>query len=96
MNDSFNKEDLNVFQMKSKLVITKYNEYNKHQGKKLTPEFTCEILNDLGEILDTRIECAGVIPFAREFDSQIETGKKLCSFNKEYKNYYLNILKNLL
>jgi septum formation inhibitor-activating ATPase MinD len=96
IGDTFTKEDLTVFHMKSKLVLTKYNDNNRHQGKKLTPEFTCEILNEIGEILEDRLDCAGIIPYTREFDYQVETGKKLCTYNKEYKNYYLNVLKNLL
>ncbi|KNY27510.1 AAA family ATPase [Pseudobacteroides cellulosolvens] len=96
VGDSFESEDLSVFHMKTKLVITKFNENNKHQNKKLTPEFTCDILNDIGEIMDTGIHCAGIVPYTREFDLQIDSGKKLCTTSKEYNTHYLGILKNLL
>ena len=96
IGDSFESEDLSVFHMKTKLILTKFNENNRHQNKKLTPEFTCDILNDICEIVDTEIQCAGIIPYTREFDLQIDSGKKLCTTSKEYNTHYLGILKNLL
>jgi len=96
VGDSFDSQDMSIFHMKSKLILTKYNENNKHQNKNLTPEFTSDIMNHICEIMDTGINCIGIIPYTREFDLQINSGKKLCTTSKEYNNHYLSILKNLL
>ncbi len=96
INHSIEREDLAVFYMKAKLIVTKYNECNKHKGKKLTPGFTGDILCEIGELSDTKLDCAGIIPYSEEFDLQVETGKRICSTDEGYKNHYLNILKNLL
>lgn len=96
ISDSFDKENLTVIQMKAKVIVTKYNDNNRHQGKKVTPEFTCEILSNISETFDTKLDCAGLIPYNKDFDLQVDSGKKICSISEEYKKYYLGVLNGLM
>lgn len=96
IGESFEGENLTVLKMKSKTIITKYNEDNRHQGKKLTEELTCGILAEISDVLGEEVKCAGVIPYTKDFDQQVETGKKLSSVSNEYKRYYTDVLNNLM
>ena len=95
VEDLFVKEDLVLFNVKSRPVLTKYNEANRHNGKTFTPELTCKIICELGGY-DNDLNPAGIVPYSREFDLQIDSGQKIASVNKVYKNHYFTILKNLL
>ncbi|GAE86922.1 hypothetical protein [Acetivibrio straminisolvens] len=95
VEDLFVKEDLVLFNVKSRPVLTKYNEANRHNGKTFTPELTCKIMCELGGY-SSDLNPAGVVPYSREFDLQIDSGQKIVSTNKAYKNHYFTILKNLL
>lgn len=95
VEEHFIKEDLVLFNVKSRLVLTKYNEANRHNGKTFTPELTCRIICELGGH-STELNPAGIVPYSREFDLQIDSGQKIVSVNKVYKNHYFSILKNLL
>lgn len=95
VEECFSNEDLVLFNVKSRAVITKFNEANRHQGKPFTPELTCRIVSDVGRY-NGELSLAGFVPYSGEFDLQIDSGKKIASIDKSYKNYYFNILKNLL
>ncbi|ABN51861.1 MAG TPA: hypothetical protein DEF39_09930 [Hungateiclostridium thermocellum] len=95
VEDLFVKEDLVLFTVKSRPVLTKYNEANRHNGKTFTPELACKIICELGGY-NSDLTPAGIVPYSREFDLQIDSGQKITSTNKVYKNHYFTILKNLL
>lgn len=91
---SLSKDTL-LFTTKSKVIVSKYNENNRYQGKKITPEFTSEILNALSGRFEVEYQNAGFVPYSMEFDLQTESGGRLSNTNNSYKNFYFNILKNL-
>ncbi|NMB34512.1 MAG: CpsD/CapB family tyrosine-protein kinase [Clostridium sp.] len=87
---------LGIMAMKSKVIITNYNEQNLYNKKPLTPEVTCEILSELsGDVFSNIPQCVGKIPYSPDFDQQVETGKKLCTINDEFKGIYINILNGI-
>lgn len=88
-------EDFSVFKMKSKLVLTKYNAANIHKGKVLTVDLSLKILADLSDSFDYVVECAGIVPYCSDFDRQVDSGRKICSQNSDYKKYYSDLLHNL-
>ena len=96
VEEFLSSDSLSMLSMKSKAIITKYNEKNKHQGKSLTPELTCKILQSIGDAFYPQPELCGIIPYNSDFEKQTDTGKKISTVNREYKNLYTNILKNLL
>ncbi len=82
--------------LKSKVIITNYNERNIYDKKPMTPKVTCEILSQLsGDVYNQPPECVGEIPYYPDFNHQIDTGKKLCTLNDEFKGVYVNILNGL-
>lgn len=91
----FDKTTLPLMALKSRAIITKYNEKNIYMKKPITLETTCEILGNLSDVFTNVPDCAGAIPYTEDFDSQIDTGKKLCLTSEVFKNYYVNILNNL-
>ncbi|MCX7748166.1 MAG: cobalamin biosynthesis protein CobQ [Clostridia bacterium] len=96
VEESLDKDDISVFKMKAKTVITKYNDSNRNQGEPFTPNLTLDILSSISDTFDIRMECAGVIPYYKDFDQQIDSGKKLCTVNNEYKMIYQTVLNNIL
>ncbi|MCX7711680.1 MAG: hypothetical protein N2484_17700 [Clostridia bacterium] len=90
------KDDLLLFKMKSKLILTKYVDTITHQGKALLPEVTSKILSSVSDTFDNCLACAGIVPFSKDFDQQIDTGRKLCSVSQDYRTCYAGILNNLL
>lgn len=89
-------KDVLLFRTKSKIIVSKYNENNRYQGKKLTPEFTCEILNNISEISKGEYKYCGVVPYSKDYDTYTSSTDRISNINNDYKNYYLNILKNLI
>lgn len=88
-------KDTLLFTTKSRVIVSKYNENNRYQGKKFTPELTCEILNDLSGISKKEYQKGGLVPYSKDYDLQAGSGDRICNTNSSYKNYYLDILKNL-
>ncbi|WP_010248672.1 P-loop NTPase family protein [Acetivibrio cellulolyticus] len=88
-------KDTLLFRTKSRIIVSKYNENNRHHGKKFSPEFTCEILNDISGISKGEYQSGGMIPYSKDYDLQTSSGERICNTNSVYKNYYLDILKNL-
>jgi len=95
VEDLFVKEDLVLFTVKSRPVLTKYNEANRHNGKNFHSGTGMQIICELGGY-NSDLTPAGIVPYSREFDLQIDSGQKITSTNKVYKNHYFTILKNLL
>ncbi|MCX7842379.1 MAG: hypothetical protein N2489_04820 [Clostridia bacterium] len=95
IDDTFDDEDLSIFKAKTSLILTKYNSKNAHLGKALNPQYASRLLGSLDERLDILFPCAGAIPFCADYDMQVDTGKKLCSYNSEYRKCYTDVLKNL-
>lgn len=95
VEESISKDAL-LFRTKSKIIVSKYNENNRYHGKKFTPEFTCEILNDISEISKGEYKNGGVIPYSKDYDTYTSSADRISSANSDYKNYYLKILKNLV
>lgn len=93
---SIHQEELLLFKMKSKLVFTKYNSSNTHNGKKLTMDYCKKLLSEVGEAFDNSIQYAGFIPHSPDFDRQVDTRKKLSCTNNEYREYYSTVLDSLI
>ena len=92
----FERSSLGIMALKSKVVVTNYNERNLYDKKPLTSKVTCDILSELsGDVFSRTPECVGEIPYFPDFDQQIDTGKKLCTVNDGYKGVYVNILNGL-
>jgi len=81
---------------KSRVIISKYNESNRYKGKKFTPEFTCEILTHLSGISKGEYKGAGIIPYSKDYDLQTGGGDRISNTNRVYRDYCLEILKNLI
>ena len=71
--NNFNAEDIRYLNMKSKLVITKYNDESMYNDEILTPERLAELMTDniCDDFIDV-LEIAGEIPYMVDFDRQIE------------------------
>lgn len=95
IEESVSKDAL-LFATKSRVIVSKYNENNRYKGKKITPEFTCEILNHLSGVSKAEFKKIGVMPYSMDYDLQTGSGDRICNTNKSYKDYYLEILKNLI
>lgn len=95
IEENLSKDTL-LFTTKSKVIVSKFNENNRYQGKKFTPEFTSEILNDLSGRSKEEYHNGGVVPYSKDFDLQTGSGDRLCNINSSYKSIYLDILKNLI
>ncbi len=96
VDEMFEREFLSLLKMKSRIIATKYNDENRHHGRKMTCELMCDILCEISEVFDNSPVCAGAIPLCGNFDMQADTGRKLCSLSSEYKERYLNVLDNLI
>ena len=95
IEETLSKDTL-LFTTKSKVIVSKYNENNRYQGKKFTPEFTREILNNLSGMSKEEFKNGGFVPYSKDFDLQMGSGDRLCNTNSSYRNFYLDILKNLI
>jgi Mrp family chromosome partitioning ATPase len=91
----FDDNLLTLLAIKSRVIITKYNERNVYCKDIMTPDTTCEILNNLCDMFTSKPVCAGAIPYYNDYDMQVDSGKKLCTINDEFKSYYIGILNNL-
>ncbi len=91
----FDKNLLALLAIKSRLIITRYNERNVYGRQPLTPDVTCEILNNISEMFSSSPVCAGNIPYNGDYDLQVDSGKKICTASDEFKGYYVGILNNL-
>lgn len=89
-------KDALLFKTKSRIIVSKYNENSRYHGKKFTPEFTCEILNDISGMSKGEYQYGGEIPYSKDYDIQSSSTDRISNTNSDYKNYYLNILKNLV
>ncbi|RCX18251.1 cellulose biosynthesis protein BcsQ [Anaerobacterium chartisolvens] len=96
VDEMFEREFLSLLKMKSRIIATKYNDESRHHGKKMTCQLMCDILCEISEVFDDRPVCAGAIPWCGSFDTQVDTGRKLCSASGEYKGHYLKVLDNLI
>jgi hypothetical protein len=94
VEESISKDAL-LFTTKSRIIVSKYNENNRQNGKKFSAELTCELLNDISSISKCEYQSCGMIPYSKEYDLQTGSGDRICNTNSAYKNYYLDILKNL-
>jgi len=95
LEESISKDAL-LFAAKSRVIVSKYNKINRYKGKKFTPELTCEILNHLSGISKGEYRKAGEIPYAEDFDLQSGSSDRICSTDMNYRDFYLQILKNLI
>jgi Mrp family chromosome partitioning ATPase len=92
----YEKSSLGILALKSKVIVTNYNERNLYDKKPLTSKVTCDILSELsGDVFSQTPECVGEIPYFPDFDQQIDSGKKLCTVNDGFKGVYVNILNGL-
>ncbi len=92
----FERSSLGILALKSKVIVTNYNERNLYDKKPLTSKVTCDILSELsGDVFSQNPECVGEIPYFPDFDQQIDSGKKLCTVNDGFKGVYVNILNGL-
>ncbi len=94
--NSLNPEDLTLFGVKAKFILTKYINTNTHQGRSLTPALVSNLLCSISDAFDARLDCAGIVPFTNDYDGQIDSGKKLCSTRSDLRDCYNGIIKNLM
>ncbi len=89
-------EDFLLFRTKSRVIISKYNENNRYHSKRFSPEFTCEMLNEISSVTRDEYQNCGVIPYTKDFDLQTGSGERICNTDSSYRNYYFELLKKLL
>lgn len=95
-SEEYISEEALLFNAKSRVIVTKYNENNRYKGKKITPDFTCEILNHLSGIAKGEFRKIGVIPHSKDYDLQTGGGDRMCNSDKSYRDSFLEVLKNLV
>ncbi len=89
-------KDFLLFRTKCRVIVSKYNENNRHHGKRFSPDYTCELLNEISGVTKGEYQNCGVIPYTRDFDLQTGSGDRICNTSSDYRNYYFELLKNLL
>jgi len=89
-------KDTLLFTTKSRVIVSKYNDNSRYNGKKFTPKFTCEVLNNLTDISKGEYQKGGVVPYSKDYDLQAGGGERICNTDSSYKNYFLDILNNLI
>ena len=77
-------QDSLLFRTKSRVIVTRYNENNNHNGRKFSPEFTCELLNDLSGVIGGEYRIGGRVPYSGDFDLQAGRREKICHTNDTY------------
>lgn len=97
MEVAFEKEHISYINVKSKLLITKYNNRARFQDKIFTQEKVCELISSgLSEHFTNQISSAGVIPYSQEFDLQIEKNTPVINTVKDFEETFGNILLRLI
>ncbi len=93
----FNSEQASYLNTKSRAVVTKYNDRSRLQGEIFVPDKVSEVLSSgLSESFRYEMKVAGYVPYAGDFDTQIETDVPLVSSNAEHERAYGNILLRLM
>ncbi|NLI57765.1 MAG: protein kinase [Clostridium sp.] len=91
------KEHISYINVKSKLLITKYNNRSRFHEKIFTQEKVCELITSgLSENFTNQISSAGIIPFSHEFDLQIEKNTPVINTVKDFEEAFGNILLRLI
>jgi serine/threonine protein kinase len=91
------KEHMSYVNIKSKLLITKYNNRARFHEKIFTQEKVCELITSgLSEYFTNQISSAGIIPYSQEFDLQIEKDIPIINVIKDFEEAFGNILLRLM
>ena len=72
---------------KSKILLTKYNEFSKYEGKEVTEEFVMDTLSLLDDSL-YHLEVVGRIPYMDDYESQVGKGKPIVSRDLELRSHF--------
>lgn len=97
MGNCLSNENIGYLNAKSKLIITKYNDRVQYEGDFFTPERVSDLFaSDLCEQLETKMPVAGYVRYQSNFDEQIERDIPIVESDKEFKEYYSNILLRIL
>lgn len=72
---------------KSKILLTKYNENSKFEGKEVTEEFVMDTLSLLDDS-QYHLEVIGRIPYIDDYESQVGKGKPVVSRDLELRNHF--------
>ena len=95
IND-FSSEDIRYLNMKSKLLVTKYNDESMYDEDILSPDRLAGLMT--GNLCDDfvdEMEIAGEIPYARDFDRQIESDIPVYETNSLLRESYDKALSRL-
>lgn len=97
MGNSLSNENIGYLNAKSKLIITRYNDRVQYEGDFFTPERVSDLFaSDLCEQLETKMQVAGYVRYDVSFDEQIERDIPIVETDREFKEYYSNILLRIL
>ena len=81
---------------KSKLIVTKYNDESMFDDEILTPERLAKLLtSNMCDAFVDDLQIAGEIPYASDFDQQIETDTPIYETNTLLMESYDKILSRL-
>ena len=95
--DLFTKEELESLYSKSKIIVSKYNDQSILQDEFFSPEKVCELLLELSDTYyEGGFELAGFIPYAMDFDSQLETDIPIANSNSHMEKAYTDILLRMI
>ena len=72
---------------KSKILLTKYNELSKYEGKEVTEEFVMDTLSLLDDSL-YHLEVIGRVPYLEDYESQVGKGKPIVSRDLELRSHF--------
>lgn len=97
MGNCLSNENIGYLNAKSKLIITRYNDRVQYEGDFFTPERVSDLFaSDLCEQLETKMPVAGYVRYHANFDEQIERDIPIVESDREFKEYYSNILLRIL
>ena len=93
----FEREYMSYINIKSKLIITKYNNRARIHEKIFTQEKVSELITlGLNEYFTSQISSVGTVPYSQEFDLQIVRDSPIINMKKDYQLSFSKILLGLM
>jgi cellulose biosynthesis protein BcsQ len=91
------REDTESLFSKAKIIVSKYNGRATLQDEAFSPERVCELLTELSDTqYENSFELAGFVPYAPEFDAQLETDIPIAGHNAQLEKAYTDILLRMI
>ncbi|MCL1905640.1 MAG: hypothetical protein FWG06_01380, partial [Clostridiales bacterium] len=97
LQNLFAKEDMESLLSKSGIIVSKYNDRSTLAGEVFSPERVCELLGELSAPCQEKdFDLAGFIPYAPDFDSQLETDIPIAESDALMEKAYTDVLLRMI